>query len=161
MKFFLKFSDKLQNFGAYLSSFLFIALTVLIVTEIVSRSFFNVSTMIAGEYSGYFYLASVFFGLGYTFKEDGHIRITILTSKLPTKGRKAIDVFAGTITLALLLFILYYTIKMIIESYRFDMVSETVSETPIYLTQLALPVGIFMFCIAVLAFIIKRVKYDK
>ncbi len=161
MKSFLKFNDKLQNFGAYLSSFLFIALTILIVTEIVSRSFFNVSTMIAGEYSGYFYLASVFFGLGYTFKEDGHIRITILTSKLPTKGKKAIDIFAGTITLALLLFILYYTIKMVIESYRFDMVSETVSETPIYLTQLALPVGLLMFSIAVLAFIFKRLKYDK
>ncbi len=161
MKSFLKFSDKLQNFGAYLSSFLFIALTILIVTEIVSRSFFNVSTMIAGEYSGYFYLASVFFGLGYTFKENGHIRITILTSKLSKKGIKVVDIFAGVITLGLLLFILYYSIKMVIESYKFDMVSETVSQTPIYLTQLALPIGLFMFCIAVLAFIFKRISDDK
>ena len=161
MKSFLKFSDKLQNFGAYLSSILFIALTVLIVTEIVSRSFFNVSTMIADEYSGYFYLASVFLGLGYTFKEDGHIRITILTSKLPTKGKKYIDIFAGLITLALLIFVLYYSIKMVQESYEFDMVSETVSETPIYLTQLALPIGLFIFCIAVLAFIVKKVTNDK
>ncbi len=161
MKSFLKFSDKLQNFGAYLSSFLFIALTILIVTEIVSRSFFNVSTMIAGEYSGYFYLASVFFGLGYTFKENGHIRITILTSKLSKKGIKVVDIFAGIITLGLLLFILYYSIKMVVESYKFDMVSETVSQTPIYLTQLALPIGLFMFCIAVLAFIFKRISDDK
>ena len=161
MKSFLKFSDKLQNFGAYLSSFLFIALTILIVTEIVSRSFFNVSTMIAGEYSGYFYLASVFFGLGYTFKENGHIRITILTSKLSKKGIKVVDIFAGVITLGLLLFILYYSIKMVVESYKFDMVSETVSQTPIYLTQLALPIGLFTFCIAVLAFIFKRISDDK
>jgi len=41
------------------------------------------------------------------------------------------------------------------------MVSETVSETPIYLTQLALPIGLFIFCIAVLAFIVKKVTNDK
>lgn len=155
---FFKFNDKLQNFGAYLSSFLFIALTVLIVTEIIARSFFNVSTMIADEYSGYFYLASIFLGLGYTFKEDGHIRINILTVRLPKKIGRYIDIFAGTITLALILFILYFSVKMVIESYKYDMVSETVSETPIYLTQLALPIGLFMFSLAVLAFIIKKIK---
>ncbi len=155
---FLKFNDKLQNFGAYLSSLLFIALTVLITTEIVARSFFNVSTMIADEYSGYFYLASIFLGLGYTFKEDGHIRINILTAKLSKASIRYIDIFAGIITLSLLLFILYFSVKMVIESYSFDMVSETVSETPIYLTQLAIPIGLFMFCLAVLAFIIKKIK---
>jgi len=155
---FFKFNDKLQNFGAYLSSFLIIALTILIIIEIVARSFFNVSTMIADEYSGYFYLASIFLGLGYTFKEDGHIRINILTSKLPKKINRYIDIFAGSITLALIIFILYFSIKMLIESYKYDMVSETVSETPIYLTQLAIPIGLFMFSIAVLAFLIKKIK---
>jgi TRAP-type C4-dicarboxylate transport system permease small subunit len=155
---FFKFNDKLQNFGAYLSSFLFIALTVLIITEIIARSFFNVSTMIADEYSGYFYLASIFLGLGYTFKEDGHIRINILTARLPKKVNRYVDIFAGSITLTLILFILYFSVKMVIESYKYDMVSETVSETPIYLTQLALPVGLFIFSLAVLAFIIKKIK---
>lgn len=46
--------------GAYVSSVLFISLVVLIMTEIIGRSFFDYSTMIADEYSGYFYLASVF-----------------------------------------------------------------------------------------------------
>jgi len=155
---FFKFNDKLQNFGAYLSSFLIIALTILIIIEIVARSFFNVSTMIADEYSGYFYLASIFLGLGYTFKEDGHIRINIFTSKLPKKVNRYIDIFAGSITLVLIIFILYFSIKMLVESYKYDMVSETVSETPIYLTQLAIPIGLFMFSIAVLAFLIKKIK---
>ena len=39
------------------------------------------STMIADEYSGYLYLASIFLGLAYTFNEDAHIRINIITSK--------------------------------------------------------------------------------
>jgi TRAP-type C4-dicarboxylate transport system permease small subunit len=161
MKFICKLSDKLQTFGAYLSSFLFIALTLLILTEIVARSFFNVSTMIADEYSGYFYLASIFIGLGYTFKEDGHIRINVLTSRLSKKANRYIDIFAGSITLALILFILYNSILMVKESYEYDMVSETVSETPIYLTQLAMPIGLFLFALAVLSFILRRIANDK
>ncbi len=161
MKFICKLSDKLQTFGAYLSSLLFIALSVLILTEIIARSFFNVSTMIADEYSGYFYLASIFLGLGYTFKEDAHIRINVLTSRLPEKTRRYIDIFAGVITLGLILFILYNSILMVKESYEYDMVSETVSETPIYLTQLAMPIGLFLFALAVLSFILRRIADDK
>ena len=161
MKFICKLSDKLQTFGAYLSSLLFIALSVLILTEIIARSFFNVSTMIADEYSGYFYLASIFLGLGYTFKEDAHIRINVLTSRLPEKTRRYIDIFAGVITLGLILFILYNSILMVKESYEYDMVSETVSETPIYLTQLAMPIGLFLFALAVLSFILRRITDDK
>ena len=161
MKFICKLSDKLQTFGAYLSSLLFIALTLLILTEIVARSFFNVSTMIADEYSGYFYLAAIFIGLGYTFKEDGHIRINVLTSRLSKKANRYIDIFAGSITLALILFILYNSILMVKESYEYDMVSETVSETPIYLTQLAMPIGLFLFALAVLSFILRRITDDK
>ncbi|NPA73909.1 MAG: TRAP transporter small permease [Epsilonproteobacteria bacterium] len=161
MKFICKLSDKLQTFGAYLSSLLFIALTLLILTEIVARSFFNVSTMIADEYSGYFYLAAIFIGLGYTFKEDGHIRINVLTSRLSKKANRYIDIFAGSITLVLILFILYNSILMVKESYEYDMVSETVSETPIYLTQLAMPIGLFLFALAVLSFILRRIANDK
>ncbi len=161
MKFLEKFNDKLQDFGAYLSSFLIIALTLLIITEIISRSFFDTSTMIADEYSGYFYLASIFFGLGYTFKENGHIRINILTAKLSKRANRYIDILAGSITLALIVYILIYSIKMVKDSYEFDMVSETVSETPIYLTQLPIPIGLSIFCIAILTFILKRVTDDK
>lgn len=160
MKFICRLSDKLQIFGAYLSSFLFMALTILIMTEIVLRSFFNVSTMIADEYSGYFYLASIFLGLGYTFKEDGHIRINVLTSKFSKRGKRYIDIFAGSITLVLLIFIFYRSILLVHDSYSFDMVSETVSETPIYLTQLAMPLGLFLFCLAILSFILRRITND-
>jgi len=160
MKLFLKFADRLSNFGAYLASFLYIALVILILTEIVLRAFFDKSTMIADEYSGYFYLASVFFGLGYTFKQNGHIRITIITSKLNNKAKKYIDIFASTISLAVVLFILYRVILLTLDSYSFEVLSEGVSQTPIYLTQIPMVIGTFIFAISILAFLLKRLKDD-
>ncbi|RXJ84037.1 C4-dicarboxylate ABC transporter permease, partial [Aliarcobacter trophiarum LMG 25534] len=53
MNFIFNFLDKLTKMGAYLSAFLIVALVLLILTEIFIRSFFDLSTMIADEYSGY------------------------------------------------------------------------------------------------------------
>ncbi|MGB0989681.1 MAG: TRAP transporter small permease subunit [Halarcobacter sp.] len=146
--------------GAYLSAFILVALVSLILIEIFIRAFFDMSTMIADEYSGYFYLASIFFGLAYTFSSDSHIRINIITSRLSKKTNNKIDILAAVITLAVLAFALYRTILFTYDSYELEMLSENVSETPLYLTQLAMPIGITMFMLAVVLFIFKGFTND-
>ncbi|MGB7404045.1 MAG: TRAP transporter small permease [Arcobacter sp.] len=160
MKIFYSFINKLSLWGAYLSSLLLISLVLLILTEIFIRYFFDMSTMIADEYSGYLYLAAIFLGLAYTFNEDAHIRINILTSKMSQKSNRFIDVFAGLITIVILVFALYRTILFTYDSYDMQMVSEGVSETPLYLTQLVMPLGISLFILAVLAFVLKGLRND-
>ncbi|ADG92942.1 Tripartite ATP-independent periplasmic transporter DctQ component [Arcobacter nitrofigilis DSM 7299] len=160
MKIFYSFINKLSLWGAYLSSLLLISLVLLILTEVFIRYFFDMSTMIADEYSGYLYLAAIFLGLAYTFNEDAHIRINILTSKMSKKSNRFIDVFAGLITIFILIFALYRTILFTYDSYDMQMVSEGVSETPLYLTQLVMPIGISLFILAVLAFVLKGLRND-
>lgn len=158
MKFLIKLTQKLSDLGAFFSSIAFILLTGIILTEIFSRAIFNHSTMIADEYSGYFYLAYVFLGLGYTFKENGHIRITIVYSKMPKKIRKIMDFVAGLIALAVVGFIFYRSILLCWESYSYDMVSETVSETPLYLTQIPMVIGLFIFLLSIIGFLLKVIN---
>lgn len=160
MKTFVSFANKLATLGAYLASLLFIALVGLILTEIVLRSFFDTSTLLADEYSGYFYLAAIFLGLAYTFKEGAHIRINILTSRLNTKKNRYVDIVAGLISVGVLAFMLYRSMLLVIDAYELEMLSEMVSETPIYLTQLAMPVGITFFMFSVLAFVFERIHHD-
>ena len=152
--------NKLSLWGAYLSSLLLVSLVLLILTEIFIRYFFNMSTLIADEYSGYLFLASVFLGLSYTFKENAHIRINILTSRMSEKSNKFIDIFAGSITIVVLLFALYRTILFTFDSYEMEMLSESVSQTPLYLTQLVMPLGLSLFILSVLIFVIKGFKND-
>jgi TRAP-type C4-dicarboxylate transport system permease small subunit len=116
--------------------------------------------MIADEYSGYLYLAAIFLGLAYTFNEDAHIRINILTSKMSKKSSRFVDVFAGLISICILIFALYRTILFTYDSYDMQMVSEGVSATPLYLTQMVMPLGISLFILAVLAFVLKGLRND-
>jgi len=155
-----KLTSKLSLWGAYLASILLILLVILIMTEIIGRHFFDTSTMIADEYSGYLYLASIFLGLAYTFEKNAHIRINIITSKLSKKSNKYIDIFTSIITNTVLLFILYRTILFTYDSYEMEMLSENVSETPLYFTQLVMPLGIILFILTVLTFTIKKINDD-
>lgn len=161
MNAFANYIERLSKLGAYLSGVLLVSLVGLILIEIFIRYFFDMSTMIADEYSGYLYLASIFLGLAYTFLKDGHIRINIVTSKLSEKSNSFIDIIASIITLGVLSFVLYRTILFAYDSYELEMLSEAVSETPLYLTQIAMPVGVAMFILAVIAFIIRRLNDDK
>ncbi len=160
MSFILSFINKLIKLSAYVSAFILLALVLLILIEIFIRSFFNMSTLIADEYSGYFYLASIFFGLAYTFSKNSHIRINILTSKLSKSTNKKIDVFVAFITLAVLAFALYRTILFTYDSYNLEMLSENISETPLYLIQLTMPIGIIIFILAIVRFIFKGFTND-
>jgi len=152
--------NKLSLWGAYLASLLLVSLVCLVLTEIFIRHFFDMSTMIADEYSGYIYLASIFLGLAYTFNEKAHIRINIVTSRLSKKSNNIIDVFAGIITIVVLSFALYRTILYTYDSYEMEMLSEAVSETPLYLTQLVMPLGLSMFILSVMVFVLKGLKND-
>ena len=152
---------RLSTAGATLSALLIVALVVLIMVEIIGRSFFDYSTMLADEYSGYFFLAAIFLGLAYTFNREGHIRITIVTSRLSDSIKRWVDVLAGTMTLAILLFALYYSWDFMVESKEMEMLSEGVSETPLYLTQIPIVIGLALFVLAVLNFTLQKAFCDK
>lgn len=149
-----------SKIGAYIASFLLVSLVVLILVEIVGRSFFDYSTMIADEYSGYLYLALVFLGLGFTFDDGKHIRISLLTSHLNQKGKRVADIVAGFTITAILLFILYRAWLLLADTHEMEMVSENVSETPLYLTQIPMVVGILLFIISTSLYFFKRIKDD-
>ena len=156
-----RFVDRLSRAGAILSSLLMLGLVGLITVEIVGRSFFDYSTMLADEYSGYLFLALVYLGLAYTFRAGGHIRITIVTSRLSPRGQRWADVLAGGLTLLILLFALVYSWQFMMESKEMEMVSEGVSETPLWLTQIPIVAGLTLFVLAALVFTLRRIVDDQ
>lgn len=155
------FNGRFSRGGAYISSILFVALVSLVMVEIVGRSFFDYSTMLADEYSGYFYLAAVFFGLAYTFDENVHIRINIITSRLSKDKQRYIDIFAGILGTVILCFALYYSYLYMIDSKEMEMLSENVSETPLYLTQIPIVIGMTLFVFSMITFTLRRIFDDQ
>jgi TRAP-type C4-dicarboxylate transport system permease small subunit len=78
----LRVVELLSAAGAALSGGAFALMTLLILAEILLRTFFDKSTLIASEYSGYTLAAMIYLGLGFSFRQGAHIRITFLRERL-------------------------------------------------------------------------------
>jgi len=150
---------KVSDAGAFLSSLFMILITILIGLEVLFRSVFDTTTHISTEYSTYFFIALVSLGLAYTMRENGHIRITLLTGRLRGKAKKIQEIFTTLIALIISLFLLYYSVLMTYETYSLGMKADTVSETPIYLSQIAVPLGVLLLTLELIARLL-RIIYD-
>ncbi len=148
--------DKLSLGGAYLSALFMVLIVLIIAVEIVLRSLFSTSTLIADEYSAYFFVGVVLSGLAFTLKENAHIRITLLTSILGETGRNFLDVLATIVAMAIISFAMYHAGIMVFESWQLGMRADSISETPIYISQIVMPLGLLMFNLQLGARLLRR-----
>ena len=153
-----KWIDKLSDYGAYLSAVFMIFIVALILFEIFLRTFFHTSTLISDEFSAYFFVSVVMLGLSYTFKENGHIRITLVLSRLSKKTEKVFDIITSCIALVLTSFMFYHSLRMVIDTYKLDMRADSIAETPLFIPEIALPIGFFLFMLQILFKIIGRIR---
>lgn len=98
--------------------------------------------------------------MAYTFSKDGHIRINIITARLSESKRRWIDIFAGVLNSAVLIFAVYYCYKFMMDSKEMEMLSENVSETPLWLTQIPMSIGLGIFIIVSVIWTLKRISDD-
>lgn len=136
--------DKLRSiiytFSAWASAFCLIAMTVLILAQIVAR-LLGVIIPSSEDFAGWLLSATIFFGLAYTFNTGGHIRLTILLGKLPEKIRKVFEIFALIVGICIAAYLAYYTCFTVYESFDFDDITDTYLPMPLWVVQLPMALG--------------------
>ncbi len=155
----LKGIDACSKLGAYLSAGCMLAIVGLIIVEVVCRTFFNFSTFIADEYSGYLMVAAVMAGLGFTLETDSHIKISILTSKLSPEPRRYMELMATLVAISIILFAFYHAVLMAYDTYSYDMLADSISETPLYIPQIMIPVGLLALLLQLVALFMRRLPF--
>ena len=154
----LRFSDFLSRAAGWIAAG-FIALIVLLMTvEIFTRSVLGKSTMVVSDYSGYFLVAVVLLGLGFTLREDGHIRIRLVRMRLPDSIARILDILIALAAAGMTIFALRAGLRMVMASHRLDMRADTIAQTPFWIPQLVIPLGLFLLLVQLLAFIIRRIR---
>lgn len=147
----LQWAKKISESATLISSLAMLLIVLLILLEVFVRSFFDTSTMITDEYSAYLYVVLVFFGLGYTLATEGHIRVKILLSRLNERSQALMDLCATVMALGLTGFALKFSVSLVWEAYVLRMVSETPAQTPMWIPQTAIPLGLALFMAQLLA----------
>ncbi|WP_235727715.1 TRAP transporter small permease subunit [Maridesulfovibrio frigidus] len=147
--------------GAFLSALGMIFIVGLVVVEIFLRAVLNTSTLVSSEYGGYTLVLIIFLGLGYTMKEDGLIRINLVTIHFSDAGKRVADIISGILASVITSFGLFYATQMVYETWELEMTADTIAETPLWIPQLSIPIGLFLLLLQMFAFIARRATNDK
>ena len=150
--------EKISLIGAYISAFFMLLIVGIISSEILVRTLFNKSLLISDEYSAYFMVASIFFGLSYTLKQDKHIKITIITSRIKNpKISLIIDLIVYLIALAISVYACYFSFLMVNETRILDMRADSIVETPLWIPEISVFIGFLLLSLQIIAMILKRI----
>ena len=135
-----KIREAVYWFSGWASALCLIAMTLLILAQIIAR-LLGVIIPSSEDFAGWLLSATIFFGLAYTFNTGGHIRLTILLTKLPVKIRRVFEIFALFVGICIVAFIAYYTSYTVYESFDFEDVSDTYLPVPLWIVQMPMAVG--------------------
>jgi len=146
---FSKFLDRLFTWSGYLAGMFLVAIAVLVVAQIAAR-WFNQQIPSADEFAGYCMAASSFLGLAYSFRSGSHIRVTLLTDRLPSKGQRVMLLLVLAFAVLMIAIWAINSISLVYESWAYNEVSTGILKYPIWIPQLSMGIGVSLFCLAIL-----------
>lgn len=138
--------------GAVVAALMFMAMTLLILFEVLLRGTTGRSTLIASEYSGYALSAMVYLSLGYGFREGAHIRITFVQDQLGARAKRWLELLLSLLAIGVVAFMLPAVWRLVATTYRRGTVAFTPAETPLYLPQALILVGLGIFGLQLFAY---------
>ena len=125
-----------------------VLMALLILAQHGARSF-GVVIPSSEDFAGWLLSATVFFGLAYTFNSGGHIRVTILLTRLGSVKRGYIEQFNVTAALFISGYMMFYCLYTLYESYDYGDVTDTYLVLPLWIVQMPMALGTLFLFIAV------------
>jgi TRAP-type C4-dicarboxylate transport system permease small subunit len=123
---------------------------VLITTDVIARNIFKRSLLISDEVSGYLLVVMTFFGISYSLRSGSLLRIEFLLFSLPKRLRGIVDVLFDLAALAVCVLLLWSMIRFTWITWQREAIAPTLIETPLWIPQLAMPLGMLILVIAFL-----------
>jgi TRAP-type C4-dicarboxylate transport system permease small subunit len=128
--------------------------------ELFMRSVVGVSLSFAVEYSGYLLILSLFLGSGWTLRQGGHIRVSLLSERLGPDARRALDLIASLAGLAVAGFMAFALWRFALGTWQRGTLSYFPSATPLAYPQILLAMGPTILALALSARLIRLVRRE-
>jgi TRAP-type C4-dicarboxylate transport system permease small subunit len=155
MKRYRQIMDKIAYVCGLIGSGLVPIMVFMVAVEVFMRYVLKNPPMIADEFSAYMLVALSYLGLAVTWRQGGHVRITLLVSRLPVK-------LAGWLRLVVLIIIFIFMVaithsafSMVVYAYEINLRSDTWLTFPLIWPQLTVFIGFLMLTLLLPADIVK------
>jgi TRAP-type C4-dicarboxylate transport system permease small subunit len=102
------------------------------------------------EFATYAFAAASFLGLGYTYRSHGHVRVTLLSLRLPVRGQVWLQLWCLGCGAAMAAYFTFFAIDQVVSSFRFGDVSSGLIAVPLWMPQSAMAAGLAILAIALI-----------
>ncbi len=155
LRVFLDTIDMLGRLDGWMGAACLAALTSLMLGEVAVRALSDVfpwvpaDIPVAWEYSSYLMAAAFTFGAAMTLRAGGHIRVTLVLSRVGPATRRRMETVLAALGMAFSGFLAYAMVNFTWRSYSSGQVSIS-SESPLWVPQALVTFGV---CLLVLQFV--------
>ncbi len=137
----IKFIEKIADLSGTFAGWLVPLMMILMVVEVVTRYFLHQPLMIADEFTAYMLVALSYLGMAYTWRQGGHVRISLLTSRLSAKVSSKIRVVTLILVWIFMLEMVRVSYKMVVYARQIDLRSPTWLTFPLFWPQMTVFIG--------------------
>jgi len=148
--------DRLGRLDGWLGAGCLMALTLLMLAEVLVRALSNVFTWVpadipvAWEYSSYLMAACFTFGAAMTLRAGGHIRVSLILARLSPQARRVLEGAAALIATVFVGFLAYAMVRFTWGSYTRGQTSIS-SDTALWIPQAVITFGFILLALQFLA----------
>jgi len=159
------FLDTLYRLSGGIAAALILGICLLISAQIV----LNVTARIMGpgwsftipsyaDFSGYMLAGASFLALAQTLRMGGHIRVSLVTSRLPGRTAFAAEILCLILALGLAGLAGWFLISLVGESLRYGDTSSGIVAIPLWIPQTTVTVGMGLLCLALLDTLVETIR---
>jgi C4-dicarboxylate transporter, DctM subunit len=158
MKRFVDVINRISTTAGYVSAVFGLLILILILAEIISRTIFSTSLLLAIEVSSWLLIVLVFMGAAWTRQVDGQVQIKLFLSRLTVGGKHLANLcLAGIGVVAFSLFSVYAWLRLV-ELYVGGMVDDTVYRLPKWWPWGPVVIGSVIMCVQFIGMIVENIQ---
>ncbi len=149
--FIVKLADSLNRASGVVAGICILAIATFVTYEVVLRFVFNAPTEWVNEVSVYLGLISAFLGFAPALASGKHISVDLVISKLSPETNKVLKLLVSLLGLLFSIVFLITSLEMTLNAYRLNMLSVSTLRIPLFIPQMALPIGFALLSIQFVA----------
>ncbi len=164
--------DTLYHAAGIIAAFFILAIVALVAAQVMLNLADKISAALVGQglgltipsyadFTGFFLAASSFLALAYTLRVGGHIRVTLLTTRLPERVQHGVEIIVVIIALCMSAYATFYVGLLVEESHRFADRSSGMISVPLWIPQLPVLAGLAILTIALADELVSLLKGQK
>jgi TRAP-type C4-dicarboxylate transport system permease small subunit len=150
--------SQIENGSELLCSLFLMAMIVLIAAEAVARNVFATSLQVTDEIGGYLLVAMTFLSMSVAEAHGAFHRVELIQARVGKKVRMISQIVFDFMSLGASTLVTWQLTRLTLNSWRAEDVAPTPLQTPLWLPQSTMAIGMALLCFALLRTIIAKAK---